>query len=342
MPTLITGNTTNTVAISNTTHVILAPGATKNVAGDAFDFDSGSAPGQLTIAGLVTATTDGVRMDGGDNLIVTQTGSIIATDGDTSDAIRLGGANNTVQIAGYVYGDDFGIIAQGTNDTVEITHSGVLQGGSNSFGDEITPFSSAIVFRNSATLVNSGTILADLNPGTGFRIAVANSTSNDANPNALEESTEASLDFTNNGLVRGDVFLAAGTDALKNAGVIDGEVDMGRDRDTYDGAGGVVFGQVKMGGGADTAFGGSEGDWIFGEDGADTLRGRAGEDTIEGGTGNDDIWGGAGDATLLGGEHDDTLRGGDGDDSVSGNSGNDSLVGNDGDDTLEGNGGSDT
>ncbi|MEM9899683.1 MAG: hypothetical protein AAF742_09935, partial [Pseudomonadota bacterium] len=274
MPTLITGNTTNAVAISNTTHVILAPGATKNVTGDAFNFDTGSTPGQLTIAGLVTATIDGVDMDGDDNLIVTQTGSIIATDGDSSDGIRLGGTNNSVQIAGYVYGDDFGIISQDTNDTVEITQTGVVQGGSGADNDN-DAYSTAVVFQDSGTLVNSGTILADLNSGTGFRIAVGNSRNDGVSPNSLDETTEASLDFTNTGLVRGDVFLAAGTDALKNAGVIDGEVDMGRDRDSYDGAGGVVFGQIKMGGGADTAFGGSEGDWIFGEDGADTLRGRA-------------------------------------------------------------------
>jgi len=338
MPTLITGNQTTSVDISDTTHVIIAAGATLDVAGDAIDFNAGSEPGQVTVDGLVVATADGVDANGDDTILVTQSGTVIATDGTSSDGIRLNNNDNFVRIAGYLYADDFGIISQGNSgNEVVVTQTGVVQGGSDNFGTD-GGYSAAIVFQDaSATLVNEGTIIGELNPGTGFRVAVADTfSSGGTTPNGLDPSSNQSLTVKNGGDILGDVFLAAGEDTYdaRAGGIVEGEIDMGRDDDVAYGALGTD--SIRGGNGGDSLSGAGSSDTLRGEGGFDTLRGGAGDDTLDGGNADDLLIGGLDDDRLAGGEGNDTLHGSAGDDRLFGNTGDDFLHGGSGDDQLNG------
>lgn len=161
------------------------------------------------------------------------------------------------------------------------------------------------------------------------------------------------------------------------------EVDAGNGNDTIDGSsyncGGGVCDWIKVGYGADTAYGrdgvdyieapdddtssntlkgGPDADWIYGgegndiiqgQDGADWLFGGDGADLISGGEGGDSIYGEDGADTLYGDEDNDFVYGAAGNDYLWGGSndsmvasGNDYLMGGDGDDYLYGEDGTDT
>lgn len=102
----------------------------------------------------------------------------------------------------------------------------------------------------------------------------------------------------NTGTIIGAVILGAGEDEVRNAGVIAGNIDLGGERDFYDGTGGLVEGGVFGGFDNDRLIGGALEDYLFGEDGADAIFGAAGDDYIDGGRGNDALDGGTGIDTL--------------------------------------------
>ncbi|MBB4066535.1 VCBS domain-containing protein [Gellertiella hungarica] len=75
--------------------------------------------------------------------------------------------------------------------------------------------------------------------------------------------------------------------------------------------------------GAETLYGGADGDTLTGGGGADTLYGGSGNDTIKGGVGSDTLYGGSGNDSLDGEKGTDTLVGGYGADTLVGGEAND-------------------
>ncbi len=102
----------------------------------------------------------------------------------------------------------------------------------------------------------------------------------------------------NTGTIIGEIILGSGEDEVRNGGIIAGNIDLGAERDFYDGTGGRVDGGVFGGFDNDRLIGGSLEDYLFGEDGADAIFGAAGDDYIDGGRGNDALDGGTGIDTL--------------------------------------------
>ncbi len=375
MATLLTGNITTTTSIADGEDVFLSPTATVNAAAILFDF-ADLATGTLSIAGMaITSNGDGVRMNGDDTLTVTSTGSLYAMGGD-ADAIDVTGSNNTLIISGYVYGADNGVIdfSSDGNETI-ITSTGTIRGGANNGG--LSGDAAAFATRGlTHTLRNDGTLIAELNPGTGRYIAVANADAGDGDAN-FNDSFDAALTFINTGLVIGDVLMQAGDDVFDGrGGTVEGGVYGGLGNDLYivDDSSASLF--EAPGGGVDTvqstasfALGGffenltllgsdaidgagnSSRNIMTGNAGANALYGNNSRDTIDGGAGADTLDGGRGDDYMLGGEGNDVMfgragvdimDGGDEDDFMFGGIGNDVMSGGDGNDTLKGGAGSDT
>ena len=93
--------------------------------------------------------------------------------------------------------------------------------------------------------------------------------------------------------------------------------------------------------GRDVLIGNGGNDRLFGNIGQDRLLGGKGSDRLVGGDGNDRLFGNRGKDLLEGGKGGDRLVGGDGNDRLSGNKGNDFLDGGKGDDRLDGGNGND-
>lgn len=83
-------------------------------------------------------------------------------------------------------------------------------------------------------------------------------------------------------------------DLVGNRGAINGSVSFGDQADHYDGAGGLISGDVRGGGGNDLLEAGRDNNKLFGEVGDDILRGNGGDDLLDGGVGNDTLDGGIG------------------------------------------------
>ncbi|TMM46198.1 calcium-binding protein [Qipengyuania marisflavi] len=164
---------------------------------------------------------------------------------------------------------------------------------------------------NVATIINSGTIRADL---AIYATYSAETVSN---------SQEWVQNLTG-GVIDGFVFLDIGDDQFDNDGTVIGNVDMGAGNDIFGGAG-TVSGVVSMGFGADHYTGSGENDRAVGGRGDDTMNGRGGRDLLMGGFGNDILRGDAGNDGLFGEWGNDvifTLNG----DHADGGSGNDRIV----------------
>lgn len=127
-----------------------------------------------------------------------------------------------------------------------------------------------------------------------------------------------------------------GTETVRNAGTIQGDVWLGNGEDSFAGKGGRVIGEVRGEGGNDRLAGGDSDDRLFGGDGDDVMGGGAGDDAVIGDAGNDSIRGGTGEDRLSGGTGNDWLAGGAGEDDLQGGAGADTLTGGADDDVLTG------
>ncbi|HRQ82291.1 MAG TPA: calcium-binding protein, partial [Azospirillaceae bacterium] len=120
---------------------------------------------------------------------------------------------------------------------------------------------------------------------------------------------------------------------------------LGGGNDTYQGdnggAGGTRIDEVYGGDGDDTIRMGGGADVAYGETGDDRLSGGDGDDRVYGGVGNDMLWGNLGNDWAEGGDGADTLWGNEGDDMLLGDAGNDVFFGGDGVDTITGGTGDD-
>ncbi|MEO0677276.1 MAG: calcium-binding protein [Pseudomonadota bacterium] len=346
MTTVISTATTTALTASTDDLLILSTGSIVQDA-SSVSLDIIGADLHATILGAVVlefGSGDAIKVTGeGATVDVGATGSVLAW-GDGGDAIVMSSnvADISVHVAGYVAAKDFGIFSNSENGLITISQTGTVIGGSNE-GDN-DEYSAAIgVRRDNNILFNAGTIIGELNSATGARLAVVNALGAPLfeNPVGIDETDAFDFVFSNSGSVYGDIYLAAGVDELTNSGFIDGLVDLGDDADIYDGRGGVVTGDIRLGGGDDNAIGGDNADVILGGAGADDIAGGAGDDILSGNSGADTIAGGSGDDDIDGGSSSDILRGGSGDDSLNGSGGNDTLKGGSGDDTLVGGRGND-
>ena len=170
----------------------------------------------------------------------------------------------------------------------DITTSGFTNAGTITVTtDPASPYASIGVYLGGRTGIeyhhyNSGTITADIAVYTNAWIATG--------PGAYEIVEY----LHNSGTINGAVMLAAGNDVVINTGTMAGPTLLEDGNDRYDGTGGLHFGTVEGGAGADTLTGGAFTENFYGDDGNDTLIGNGGDDFLEGGAGDDLIDGGAG------------------------------------------------
>ncbi len=340
--TTTVSNTVGAVTINSTTPYFLTASGVV-IASSAINFTAGSEPGELIIAGNVSANSRGVVTNGNDHIDVTQTGVVLATDASDPVAIFLSGTGNTVRIAGTVTSDGIGIYTSSATQEIVITETGVVRGGASSHENGGGNSYSGAIMPNSdlVTIVNNGDIIGEVDPDSGFRIAVGNSSAGSAD-NGLNPLSNFDLTFFNTGFVHGDVYFSAGEDIYdaRGGGIVNGLIDMGRDADIFRGGEGD---EMALGGlGADTMNGGSGMDTLNGQGGTDSITGGDGSDNLSGGAHSDTIRGQDGSDELFGGEGGDFMTGGFGDDEIRGQGGNDDLRGGTGDDLIYGGSGQDT
>ena len=330
-------------------------GATGSVAsdGDAIGIygDTSVIGGRVTISndGRIQGADDGVYVYHIDEFRLTNTGTIKTDDSSTSDYSVYALSNST-----------------------HIINSGLIGAYDNSYAIFVSaPVNGVDGGQN--TIVNTGTIYADLNRGA---------------INSIDKIDHV----TNEGFIHGNVQIDNGesqfapwADTLINSGQIIGNVETGYGDDAVTNTG-LIIGWVALGSGDDILNGetGNVQGAIYGDSGNDIIKSGIGDDIILGGTGADEIHGGAGIDTasfqqassgvranlqrgvglkgealgdryfsienLLGSYHDDALlgddlanviEGADGADTLNGEGGNDLLFGEFGDDTLIGGDGDD-
>jgi Ca2+-binding RTX toxin-like protein len=293
--------------------------------------------------GLVSGSS-GIDMRGGTGYLVQNEGTVSAGAGEWNDyGVNLQGDASTVQNLGSISGGTVGVRMVGSNAALlndgEITSSmgngATLSGAKAAVVNNglIATTSSAAndyglyVFSDSAAVQNHGTISAAGGDGLYALNAYASPT--------------GTFELLNTGTISGAQVAVRVTDAFNgltakivNAGTMDGDVLFSSAHDLYDGRAGQVFGQVQMGTGNDTAFGGSGSETMSGGSGTDLMEGGGGADLLNGDNGEDTMEGGAGADTLNGGNQADEIDGGEGNDVVSGGTGADILEGGEGIDTL--------
>jgi serralysin len=241
------------------------------------------------------------------------------------------GSSQTVNVQGTVMAADIGIHLGDNNNDAD---NHVLIGSKGYVGTIASDW--AVYLQGSNSLLdNRGTIWG----GGGFGVAVAgtagtmtvlNSGTIEAfDTGILQGSNTNMLVVNNSGLIRSTLNAVEGgldVDQVTNTGLIVGNVSLFAGNDFYNGAAGHLSGQLLMGGGIDTAIGGSDNDSFDGGTENDALTGNSGADTLLGQDGNDTLNGGIGNDVLNGGNGNDTLFGGTGNDKLTGGANNDFFV----------------
>ena len=304
----------------------------------------GSPSDTFIAQGVLVASTDSVAVNGaGSYHNLSLAGTIAGEQGLDFGANPSGDHDNTVTIgaSGSVFATLYGVILQGTNNTL-INHG--MISSSTGVGVSMTGTSPD----STSHLFNSGTI-----EGGHYGIYHSNGTE--------------TLFLTNTGLIQGlynsyatlDGLSFFAVDHIRNRGEMIGDIDLGSGNDYYDGRGGLVEGTIYGGSENDTFITGLSDEVIDGGTGIDTLdfskaggiavsltgsfanTGTAAGDTytnIENVTGSrfgrDTIAGDASDNTLDGRGGLDVLSGGDGNDRLIGGLGADKLTGGLGNDTF--------
>lgn len=258
------------------------------------------------------------------------------------NGIFVDGADGTVLNQGDVSGaKEYGIFLT-NSDNVSLVNEGTALGGVGGIS----------VGGNSAKVVNSG-VASGLN---GLLLQGDTGPLEVVNTGELIGSTGyglfagtvslASVIVRNIGTISGQdraIELGSGDDVVRNAGLIDGDVNLSLGNDLFrEGPEGQTEGTVLGGGGMDTMTGGGERDVFSGGTENDSLRGNGGDDNLMGGDGNDFIDGGSGDDAISGGNDNDRLRGEAGDDVLRGDAGDDLMRADTGEDILFGGTGNDT
>jgi Ca2+-binding RTX toxin-like protein len=307
----------------------------------------------ISITGPST-TTEGAP-SGDVTLHIAETGSIIAPD--TGIQAYSPGSNKII-VDGIVHGQTaYGIVLSGADpshhDIIKVGAGGLVRGGSH-----------AMSLYDNSTVTNSGTIRSDNQNGImAFKNLTVTNTGLIEGIQGIK--SHGKLDLTNSGTIRSSapeiyripsIIGSDEGDIVRNTGLIEDDVSLGKGNDLYDGRGGTAPSSLYLGDNDDVAYGGS---------GNDQLRGEAGNDVLDGGGGNDQIIGGEGidiarysgtaaayvdlslgtqDTRGYGTDHlsgIENLEGGAGSDKFAGNGVANKLIGNGGNDTLVGAGGAD-
>jgi len=246
-----------------------------------------------------------------------------------------------------VYGGDpitFTIYDQGGTDTVDLSFS--------TTGDRISLLGES--FSDVGGLIGNigiarGTVLENLEAGSGNDTIIGNDASNRINGNGGNDTIDGGIgyDTLDGGAGHDTLFGGAGRDSLLGGAGNDSLIGGFGDDTLYGGEGDdTLFSNTSLdtiygGGGNDYISSGDGRDFVDGGSGNDTIYGRSGWDILNGGSGNDSIYGSSGDDTLNGGDDDDWLSGGSAWDQLFGNAGNDTLYGNFGSDVMSGGDGHD-
>ncbi|GEO16228.1 cadherin domain-containing protein [Microvirga aerophila] len=284
----------------------------------------------LSASGIVHDYTTGVDFGEGANTLRNAGEIRSAQTGDTSvfinSGVLLGGTDNYILNTGSISGF-FGIRAENEGYKNQIINKGTISGthtaitlnlvgtftGSDLGALALDP-SRYGVFNDGEII--GGTIGID---GRGPVRVVNTGLIQAADEGvSLDSRTGESSSLTNSGMIICALAFAGGrgNDTVRNIGHMQGDLRFGTGTDLYDGRGGIVTGSVDLGGGDDTAHGGSGIDIFSGGNDADELFGHSGDDSLDGGSGNDTLGGGAGADVLIGGADDDMYVVDDVDDTV--------------------------
>lgn len=253
----------------------------------------------LLFSGTAYGHFNGFSFSGGSNTVdlggtATSNYALLSSNGGSGSYYKISGNMHSGRIAVFVQ--------DGTDNTVEITATGTVTGGSNAIGDP-DDAAGAILFDSvpgeENTLINFGSITAERNLSTQAEVAVVDAAFTDEEPGFIE-NTSGVLNFFNHGSVHGDIFMGAGDDV-------------------YDGVGGNITStsRIYMGRGDDTVIGGEGRERIYGDDGNDDIEGGADKDRIYDGEDDDIVDAGDGNDYVRVGGGEDTYFGGEGKDYIS-------------------------
>ena len=241
----------------------------------------------MTIDGMVVATMRAIYSGEGSNTVsVSATGVLAGQLGFEAE-----GADNTVNNAGTIDGQDRGLLLQGPSGGNTVVNSGTIRGGVTAVhltgsGNQLTNAATGLiqswtdgaVITEGATIVNAGTIRGFV----GIELFGSSTVTN--------SGTIVGLDTA--GFGRG-ILGSSATDTVINTGSIAGAngafaVRLGDGDDIYDArGGGTTVGGVAGDEGNDRLYGGPAADALYGQSDNDTLDGGAGADLLDGYSGDD-------------------------------------------------------
>ncbi|MEB8385781.1 calcium-binding protein [Rhodobacteraceae bacterium KMM 6894] len=259
----------------------------------------GASGNQVHFTGSMYSHFHGFSFTGSDNDV--DIGG--TSSGNYSLLSSNGGSDNYYTISGNMHSGRNAVqIQDGTNNTVKINGTGSVTGGSNAIGDP--DIAAGVILFDSQpgeenTLLNFGSITAELNRDLGTYVAVVDAEFTDDVPGFVE-NTSGVLNFFNHGSVHGHIYMGAGDDL-------------------YDGVGGHVTStsNIYLGRGDDVAIGGAGRERIYGDDGNDDIEGGADKDRIYDGEDDDIVDAGDGNDYVRVGGGQDTYYGGEGKDYIS-------------------------
>ena len=357
-------------------------------------------------AGVIASSERAIEVRGANSIhSVNNSGEIIGSVAVGISSGRLSLAN-TGDISGSVF-------ASGTA-TIDLFNSltGTMNGNTTMVGGTVRnagTISGDLLADGFVRVNNAGTMIGRIEARDGANVTVLNtgeiqnsfgglalvSVSDGASANLFNDGAfVGSVDFEGNarlfvqntGTISGSISNFGGASngrvTIINQGTVSGIVQTGAGDDLVDNSRGTIGPEgfdtsaalIDLGGGADTFFGGAQGELVCGGDGADQFYASAGIDTLDGGEGVDTVYfkgvaggvtanlntGGTGlaaaDTALidienlygtrfadaLGGDAaNNLLVGGGGNDTLFAGGGNDRLFGDSGNDTLLGGGGND-
>ena len=256
---------------------------------------------------LTTAANIRTLADG-DNVYVGQGASLATTGGNAYGF--LGTSGHHLTLAGDISSNYITIYLTSSAGPNQVT---VTDGGSI-----MSAFYAYYDFGTGSRLMNAGTVSGS-NYGSiqiGTNSQVLNTGLLHSNGVAVYFGTATGTNTVVNG---GDIVSAltaisgsSAVDKVYNTGFISGDVFLAGGADLLDSRGGLLQGDVDLGSGNDTAYGGDGSDSINGGADLDRLRGKLGDDRLDGGLAKDMLTGGADEdefyfSTALGGGNVDTI-----------------------------------
>ncbi len=245
----------------------------------------------------------GVMLNGGgnevlnDGLILGSSGLFMGLTGNADDRLVNNGTISATSYNATIYNNrnNNGVFSEGDNTSIYNGASGVIsaisiQGAGVAIGD-----ADGLYGGDGSSVRNFGEISSVQWYGVDFFNMIAGEVASLKNFGTISGGA---------GSFRGN----QSDETVVNGGLMVGDVKLGGGDDTFKGRDGAVDGKIKGGSGNDTLIGSkSDNDILKGDGGKDTLKGRGGDDSLMGGGGKDTLNGGRGDDELKGGGGKDTF-----------------------------------